>query len=112
MSRASRGRFEVPGSDGEVPGKGGFIAVAGEVVDQNLGVLTDIAIVDSASTASQEQKTIETLEQHGGRLVNGAKNSLAVLLELVQQIQNSPGSLRVQTRGRFIQEEKKSVLCS
>lgn len=32
MSRASRGRFEVPGSERDVPGKAGFMAAAVEVV--------------------------------------------------------------------------------
>jgi hypothetical protein len=44
--------------------------------------------------------------------VDGAKNSLAILLQLVQEIQNSPGGLRVQSRGGLVQEEKKSRLSS
>jgi hypothetical protein len=44
--------------------------------------------------------------------VDGAKNGLAILLQLVQEIQNSPRGLRVQSRGRFVQEEKKSRLSS
>lgn len=87
-------------------------SVADKVIDQNLGVFTDLSVVDGTSTTGQEKKTIETLEQHGTGLMDSAKNSLAVLLQLVQKIENSPRCLRVQSRGWFVQEEKKSGLCS
>ena len=65
-------------------------SVADKVIDQNLGVFTDLSVVDGTSTTGQEKKTIETLEQHGTGLMDSAKNSLAVLLQLVQEIENSP----------------------
>jgi hypothetical protein len=44
--------------------------------------------------------------------MDGAENGLTVLLQLVQEIENSPRGLRVQSRGGFVQEEKKSRLSS
>jgi hypothetical protein len=87
-------------------------ALSLEVVDQDTRVGTDLTKVHSLATLLEEQKTIEAREKHSGRLMNSAKNSLAVLLELVQEVENSPRSLRVQSGGRFVEEQEKGWLCS
>ena len=87
-------------------------SVTDKVIDKDFGVLTDITVVNGATTSSEEKETIETLEQHGRRLVDSAENGLAVLLQLVQKIKNSPRGLRVETGSRLVQEEKQGRLGS
>lgn len=64
-----------------------------EIVDQDRGTLADFTKVDSLSAFRQEQQAIETLEEHGGRLMNGAENGLSVILQFGQQIQDTPRCL-------------------
>jgi hypothetical protein len=86
-----------------------------------VGAFSDFAEVDGLATFGKEEEAIETLEEHGGWLMNltmlvwftglekgaySAENSLAVLGEFLHQIANRPGCLRVKTRGGFIQEEE------
>jgi len=86
--------------------------IAFEVRRQNVRTLANFAKVDSLTTSGEEEKTIETLEQHGRRLVNSAENGLTGLGKLLHQIADSPGGLRVETGGRFVQEEKELRLSS
>lgn len=83
-----------------------------KVVDQGLRVLANVAKVDGSSTLGQEKQAIEALEQHGGRLVNGAKDGLAGLGKLFEEVEDGPRGLRVESRGRFINEQQQRRLRS
>jgi hypothetical protein len=50
-----------------------------EVFDQGLGIFTNISEVHSLSTTLEEEQSIEGLEQHSTRLMDSAKNSLAII---------------------------------
>jgi hypothetical protein len=82
-------------------------AVAFEVVGKDVGVLADFTVVDRAATFGEEQKTVEALEEHSRGLMDRAENSLARVGKLLEQIENSPGCLRIKTRRRLIQEQEK-----
>jgi len=60
----------------------------------------------------QEQHTVKDLEELAARLMDGAQNCLAVLSEGPQESHDGPSTLRVETGGRLVQEEKKLWLCS
>ena len=83
---------------------GGTVAL--EVASEGRGLLADFTEVNGPSALGEEQETIETLEEHGGRLVDSAENSLAVLGQSINEIENRPRSLTVQTRRRLIEKEK------
>jgi hypothetical protein len=83
-----------------------------KIVDQGLRILPDIAEVYCFPAFGEEEETIEFLEQNSGRLVDSAKNSLAVIRELSEQSADRPRSLGVKTRGWFIEEEEESRLRS
>ena len=57
-------------------------------------------------TACQKQQVIKFLEEKSGRLVDCAENSLAIIRQLLQQSQNGPGSLTIQTRSWFVKKKK------
>ena len=70
-------------------------------------VLADRTEVDSLATFREEEKTIEAAEQEGRRLMDRAQNGLSSLLgQLLHQIRDGPGSLRVETTGWLIEEEQ------
>jgi hypothetical protein len=67
--------------------------------------------VHCATTTRQEKQVIEFLEQEGRRLMNCAQNCLSVIGELLQERENRPRRLTVQSRCGLIKEEKKLRLC-
>jgi hypothetical protein len=56
-----------------------------EVVDQGLGIFTNISEVHSLSTTLEEEQSIEGLEQYSTRLMDGAKDSLAIICEFSEK---------------------------
>jgi hypothetical protein len=86
--------------------------VAFEVAGKGRRLLANLAEVNCSSTLGEEQQTIETLEKHRRRLVDGAENSLAVLGQGVNEIENGPGSLRIKTGSGLIEEQKQLGLGS
>jgi hypothetical protein len=83
-------------------------AISLEVFRQNMGVFANVAVVNSLSSLSEEQKVVELLEQDGGWLMDSAKNSLSIVGKLAKKSTDRPGSLGIKPRGWFVKEEKKS----
>jgi hypothetical protein len=54
---------------------------------------------------------IKFLEQDGRRLMDRAQNCLAVVCELLEERQNRPGRLTVETGRRLVKEKKQLRLC-
>jgi hypothetical protein len=77
-----------------------------KVVDEFVRVLADLVKVDGLSTLGQEEQSVETFEQHGGRLVDSAQDGLTMVRKLFEEIQNVPRGLRVQTRSRLVEEKQ------
>ena len=73
---------------------------------------SDQAETYSFTTPFQQQKTIEAGEQKSRRLVDRAKNSLALVGELPQKPNNVPRALTIQPRCRFVQEQQEFGLGS
>jgi hypothetical protein len=48
-----------------------------EVVQQGLGILTNVTEVDSLATFGEEEKTVELLKEDGAGLMDSAKDGLA-----------------------------------
>ena len=59
-----------------------------EVAGQCFRGFTDGAEIDSLTPFLEEQQPIETLEENSRWLMDGAKNGLAIVLELLQKIQD------------------------
>lgn len=76
-----------------------------EVVKKCSGVLSDITEVDSLTTLCQKEKAVELLEKDGTRLMNGTEDSLTGVGELAEESADSPGTLRIQTTGRLVEEK-------
>lgn len=79
-----------------------------KVVDQDVGTGSNFSKVDSLSALGEEQESVKVFKQDGRRLVDGAQDGLTVSSQLSEQLQDVPRGLRVETRGRFIQEEQES----
>ncbi|KAI6753414.1 hypothetical protein HG531_005583 [Fusarium graminearum] len=110
-SRSSANDFQHP--FGRVGLRGTCMAThAFKVAGHDVGVLADITKVHCLTTLGQEEKSVEALEQHGRGLMNCAKNGLAGVCQLLEKIQNSPRGLRVETRGRLINEQQQRRLGS
>ena len=77
-----------------------------KVLDQGGHVLAEIPKVDRFSAGREEQQAVELLHQHGGRLVDGAEDGLAVVGKFTHERADGPGGLRVKTRSRFVEEEQ------
>ena len=60
----------------------------------------------SFSTLAQEQKSVELLEQDGGRLMDGTKDSLTIVGQFAKECTDRPRTLRVKTTSRFVKEQK------
>ena len=60
----------------------------------------------------QQQQPIETLEQERRRLMDRTQDRLPMVRQLPQEPDNVPCALAVETRGRFIKEEKQLRLAS
>jgi hypothetical protein len=58
------------------------------------------------TTPLQQQETVEAGEQERRRLVNRAKNGLALVREFPQEPDDVPRALTVQSRGRFVQKQQ------
>lgn len=66
-------------------------AVALKVVQEGAAVFANFAKVDRFTTASEEEESIELLEEDGAGLVDCAENCLTVVCQLPQERANSPG---------------------
>lgn len=77
-----------------------------KVLDESVRVLADVAEVDSLATLLEEEEAIEDLEELGRRLMDGAKDSLALVGETPQERADRPSTLGVETRCRFVKEKK------
>lgn len=83
-----------------------------EVLRHGSRVLADVAEVDSLAALGQEEQAVESLEEHGRRLMNSTQDGLAALGQLLEKIQNSPRRLTVKTRGGLVDKEKQRRLRS
>lgn len=72
-------------------------ALAFKVVNESARILADVAVVDSATSASEEEEAIEFLEEHARGLMNCTEDSLAVGSELAEESANGPRSLGIKT---------------
>lgn len=75
-----------------------------EVLSQNMRILSHTSKIHGLPPFCKKEQTIEFLEQNGGRLVDSAKDGLAVVCELAEESKDGPGSLGVQTGGRLVKE--------
>ena len=87
-------------------GRAGRSTIPLKVVDESARVGTDVTIVDGSASASEEEKTVEFLEEESGRLMNRAKDGLSIRSELSEEFADRPGGLTVQARRWFVEEEK------
>jgi hypothetical protein len=69
-------------------------AVCFEVFQESVRVLAEFAEVNSLATTGEEEKTVEFLEQDGGRLVDGAEDGLASGTEFTEEGDDGPRALR------------------
>jgi hypothetical protein len=94
-----------------------------KVADQVDGIVSDVTKEDGLTTFTEEQETIEDLEEFGRGLMDPitttlgdsnlkrkkenirAENSLSSVGQSPQERNDSPGRLRIKTGGGFIQEE-------
>ncbi|TFA97843.1 hypothetical protein CCMA1212_010383 [Trichoderma ghanense] len=87
-------------------------AVSLEIRRHDGRVVANVTEIDGPPALCEEQEPVEALEQHRGRLVDGAQDRLACLGELFQQVEDGPGRLRVEARGRLVDEQQQWWLCS
>ena len=71
----------------------------------DLGVLCAYGLV-LISINNGCRDIVELLEKDSRRLMNCAENGLTIVCQLAQEGADCPGALRVETTGRFIQEQK------
>lgn len=81
-------------------------ATASKVVDEGRGVLANVTKVDTLAATLEEKQAVELLEEGRAGLVNRAKNGLASGCQLLEEANNVPRALAVQTTGRLVQEEQ------
>ena len=81
-------------------------AIAFEIIDHGGRIAAQVAKVNSLCSLLQQQHAIECLEELRRRLVNGAKDSLALVGKAAQERDDCPSALGVETGGGFIQEEQ------
>ena len=81
-------------------------AIAFKVLDEGRGVFANGAKVDWPTASCEEEEAVEFLKQDGRRLVDGAEDSLSVVCKLTHKTTDRPGSLRVETGGRLVEEEE------
>ncbi|TKW53776.1 hypothetical protein CTA1_1208 [Colletotrichum tanaceti] len=81
-------------------------AVGLEVVEQGARVVANVAKVDGAAAAGEEQQAVELLEQDGAGLVDGAEHGLARVGELAQERADGPRALRVEPAGGLVEEQE------
>jgi hypothetical protein len=51
-----------------------------EVVDKVFRLLSDVTVVDRLTSTGEEEKSVESRKEHGGRLVDRAEDGLTVVL--------------------------------
>lgn len=71
-----------------------------EVIQESTAVVADFAKVDRLTAASEEEESIELLEEDSAGLVNCAEDCLTVVCQLPEERANSPGGLGVETTAR------------
>ena len=54
----------------------------------------------------QQEQPVEAFEQERRRLVDCAQDGLSMICQLPQEPDNIPRALSIETRGRFVKEEK------
>lgn len=72
--------------------------------------MSDVAEVHSLAALAEEQETVEYLEELGRGLMDRAEDREAVVRETAQEGHDSPCALRVETGGRFVQEQQETGL--
>lgn len=108
-TRGSTNSFQHPFSRVGL-GRAGRGTVALKIFNHGLGVLANVAKVDSLATTLEEKESVEALEEHGRRLVDGTQDGLSALGEFLKKIKDSPACLRIQTRGRLVDEQQQRRL--
>jgi hypothetical protein len=74
--------------------------VRGEVLAENVRVLADVAKVDGTSSRLEKEQTIEVLEEHGVRLMDGTEDGLTGSGEFAEETDDVVGGLAVETAAR------------
>lgn len=78
-----------------------------EVVQERMSVFANIAEVDALTTTLKEQETVEVLEEGRVGLMDRAQNRLTGRGQFTQEADDVESRLRVETRGRLVQEQEK-----
>lgn len=81
-------------------------AVALEIAAEDLGLFANLAEVDRLAATSEEEEAVETSKEHRRRLVDRAEDGLTVVLERLEQVEDSPTRLRVEAGRRLVEEEE------
>ena len=85
-------------------------AVPFEVADQCLRVVADFPKIDWFAAIGEQEQPIELREKLGGWLMDRGEDCLTVVCELLQELDDRPRRLRVETRGGLIQEQQKFTI--
>ena len=72
-------------------------SVAFEVADEGIRRTTNVTKIEGLASHSEEEQTIEFLEQDGGGLMDGAEDSLAIVGELPKKGADRPRGLTVKS---------------
>lgn len=64
-----------------------------EILDQNLAIFANLAEIHRLAAFGKEEKSVESLEEHAGRLMYSAQDGLSSLRELFHQVCDSPARL-------------------
>lgn len=77
-----------------------------KVLAEDLGVVADVAKVDTPSAALEEEQTVEVFKERRVRLVDCAEDCLSRGGELAEEADNVEGGLGVEAGGGFVEEEE------
>ena len=105
LARTSSDRLEHEFSRVDIAGDLGAVAL--EVVDEDLGVFSDVTEVYGLTSTLEQQKAVEGLEQKGVRLVDGTEDLLAGSGKLSKESDQVVGGLTVETGSGLVKEEQK-----
>ena len=81
-----------------------------EDAQHRLRVLAEVAKEDRRAALFEKQEAVELLEELGRRLVDRSEDGLAVVGELAEEEHDRPRRLRVETRGRLVEEDEEGGL--
>ena len=68
-----------------------------EVPRKGSTVFSNLTKVDRPTTSCQEEQSVKLLHEDSRRLMDRAKDSLAVIREFTHQAADGPGGLRIQS---------------